>query len=65
MTNAIEMANEIRNRASRFISRKLAFQCAAHAVKTLWVILGDDGRFWVVRPVDAMRLEKMGYEFAN
>ena len=29
-----------------------------------WVVLGDVGEFWTCRPVDAARLEKLGYELA-
>jgi hypothetical protein len=26
-----------------------------------WIVLGDFGQYWVVRPVDAARLERAGY----
>ena len=33
--------------------------------KKIWMlILGDDNRFWVVRPVDAARLVRQGYSLA-
>ena len=28
----------------------------------LWIVLGDNSKFWCVRPVDAGRLERAGYE---
>ncbi len=30
----------------------------------MWIILGDDGKYWVVRPVDAERLIRSGYSLA-
>jgi len=64
--NAIDQAFEaIRPRIHRFVERRNAFGFAAHAVKTLWVMLGNDERYWVVTPADAARLEAMGYEYAG
>ena len=64
--NAIDQAFEaIQPRIHRFVERANAFGFAAHAVKTLWVMLGDDERYWVVTPADAARLEAMGYEYAG
>jgi hypothetical protein len=31
----------------------------------MWVMLGDDGKFWVTTPANCARLERMGYEWAN
>ena len=64
-TNETTLYNAIKQRAARFNDRGLAFAHAASANKTLWVMLGDDGKFWVVCPADAARLERMGYEYAN
>jgi hypothetical protein len=30
----------------------------------LWVMLGDDGRFWATTPANCAALERMGYEYA-
>jgi hypothetical protein len=48
----------------KFIDRNNAFSFAARCLKSMWVMLGDDDRFWVVCPADASRLEKQGYEYA-
>jgi hypothetical protein len=56
---------EISRRIHRFVERANAFGFATRAVKTLWVMLGDDERYWVVTPADAARLEAMGYEYAG
>jgi hypothetical protein len=52
-------------RAARFRDRRLAFDWAAHAVRSQVVLHGDDGRYWVVSPADAARLERLGYEYAD
>ncbi len=65
MTTNAQTYQDIKQRAARFNDRALAFQNAAHATKAKCVMLGDDGKFWVVRPVDAARLERMGYEWAD
>jgi hypothetical protein len=49
----------------RFVSRERAFSFANRAAKALWVMLGDDERFWVTTPANCARLERMGYEYAN
>lgn len=36
-----------------------------NATKMMMIILGDDGKYWVVTPATAMRLEKAGYEILN
>lgn len=42
----------------------LAQSAASMAVKSLWVMLGDSGKFWVATPADCARLERAGYDFA-
>jgi hypothetical protein len=42
-----------------------AVEALKHYCKTHWIMMGDCGEFWAVRPVDAARLEAAGYEFAN
>lgn len=61
--DAVRLA-KILKQTSRYNDRDLAFAAAAHAVKTHWVMLGDDGKFWVTTPANCARLEKMGYEWA-
>jgi hypothetical protein len=56
---------QIKKRASRFNDRTLALSRAATTIKPSRVMLGDDGKYWVVTPADASRLERMGYEYAN
>lgn len=55
----------LKYRPDRFISREAAFDWAANATKLRFVMLGCDGRFWVVCGADASRLSKKGYEFAS
>ena len=46
---------EKRENAQSFINR----------AKKIWMlVLGDDNRFWAVRPVDAERLIRQGYSLA-
>lgn len=49
---------------SKFIHRDNAFSFAQGCLKAQWVMLGDDGRYWVTTPANCARLERMGYEFA-
>jgi hypothetical protein len=49
----------------RFQSPELAKSFAEQATKPQRIILGDHPEFWVVRPVDAERLVRAGYEYAN
>lgn len=39
-------------------------QSFANAMSSMRIMLGDDGRFWVVTPATAQRLERGGYEYA-
>lgn len=57
--------DQILKETFRFTRRDLAFSFAHRAEKTLWVMLGDDGRFWVTTPANCARLERMGYEWAD
>ncbi len=57
--------DQILKETAKFTRRDLAFSFARHAVKAMWVMLGDDGRFWVTTPANCARLEKMGYEWAD
>ena len=52
-------------RVHRFTQRHHAEGFARHAEKTQWVMLGDDGRYWVATPADCPRLEGAGYEYAD
>ena len=38
---------------------------ADNCIKAHMVILGDDGKYWVVSFADAQRLVKQGYELAK
>jgi hypothetical protein len=64
-TKTTKTLDQILKETARFQSRELAFSFAARPPKTLWVMLGDDGRFWVTTPANCARLEKMGYEWAD
>ncbi|MDB5300506.1 MAG: hypothetical protein JWO87_2169 [Phycisphaerales bacterium] len=48
----------------RFTRRELAFFFAERSTKGLWVMPGDDGRYWVATPARCAQLERLGYEFA-
>ena len=50
--------------AAKYQSLGLAIQSLSHMVKPGRIMLGDDGRFWVVTPAAAMVLERAGYEYA-
>jgi alkyl sulfatase BDS1-like metallo-beta-lactamase superfamily hydrolase len=56
------IANGRTIRVSVFHSERAAFSWAASMRE--WVVMGDAGEFWTCRPVDAARLEKLGYELA-
>lgn len=64
-TKPAKTLEQILKETSRFKSRDLAFAFASRAEKALWVMLSDDGRFWVTTPVNCARLERMGYEWAD
>lgn len=48
----------------RFSSRTTAFDFANRGAPSM-VILGDDGRFWVVTPAQGEKLLRAGYELAR
>lgn len=62
--NAQDIAAVLKD-VAQFTSRALAFAYANRAAKTLWVMLGDNGRYWVTTPANCARLERMGYEWAE
>lgn len=62
--NAANKINGLKNQPVRFVNRELAIYHAATCIKPQRVMLGDDGRYWIVCPADASRLEDMGYEYA-
>lgn len=54
----------LKYRPDRFLNIESAIGWANNATKLRFVMLGCDGRFWVVCGADASRLSKQGYEFA-
>jgi len=50
---------------AEYQSRYLAESAMSHTVKPMHLLLGDNGRYWIVKPADAQRLERAGYEYAN
>ena len=64
MSNAKHI-DGLKYQPDRFVSLANARSFAAGASKPCMVMLGDDGRFWVVVMADAARLNDMGYEFAE
>ena len=49
----------------KFLSRTLAFGFSERTVEMSAVVLGDDGRFWVVTMAALNRLTCAGYELAR
>jgi hypothetical protein len=48
----------------RFTRRERAFSFAERSTKGLWVMLGDDGRYWAATPARCAQLDHLGYEYA-
>jgi hypothetical protein len=71
MTDHNQIAAEIKKtynlkyKPARFINRSSAFSFSQRTTKISLVMLGTDGRFWVVCPADASRLFKNGVEYAD
>jgi hypothetical protein len=55
----------LRYRPQRFLNRVLAITCSNNTTKASDVMLGCDGRYWVVCLSDASRLYRQGYQFAT
>jgi hypothetical protein len=49
---------------SVFSDRVTAESACEHAVKSLWIVLGDDEHYWVTTPRLAAELERLGYQLA-
>jgi hypothetical protein len=49
---------------SKFTKLEAAESACQHAVKPLWIVLGDDDRYWVTTPRIAAELEQLGYQLA-
>jgi hypothetical protein len=62
-TASLRQTLGLRHEPIRFVSLALASSCAARS-KCDVVMLGDDGRFWIVCLADAQRLERLGFEWA-
>ena len=48
----------------KFSNRNLA-QSFAYRTDNLVIFHGDDGKFWVVTPAQAAKLERQGYEWVR
>ena len=55
----------LRYNPTQFISREAAFSWANNCIKLHMVVLGDNGKFWVVCFSDAQKLVRLGYELAK
>lgn len=62
MSNTVDVAAWIRTRRIEVYSVRANAESASGRGR--WVVMGDAGSWWVVRPVDAARLEAAGYEIA-
>lgn len=53
---------------AKYHNENLARQACERSIKN-WLVLGDIndpmGKFWIVRPVDAAKLQRAGYELAK
>jgi hypothetical protein len=43
----------------------VAARFAGHATKSLWVMLGEAGWYWVATPAECELLARAGYEYAR
>lgn len=55
----------LRSNPDQLSSRDAAFRWAEKCIKLHMVVLGDNGKFWVVCFADAQKLVKLGYELAK
>lgn len=51
------------SRVDRYSTPALALSAAKKWGHPCWLILGDDGKVWVVNPADAARVNKAGLEY--
>ncbi len=49
---------------SIFAELEMAESACSHATRPLWIVLGDDDRYWVTTPRIAAELEQLGYQIA-
>ena len=47
---------------SKYIELATAEFACRHATRPLWIVLGDDERYWVTTPRIAAELEQLGYQ---
>jgi hypothetical protein len=52
-------------RYSEYKSRRTANVALDNAIGYQRLMLGDNGAYWIVKPADADRLERAGYEYAR
>lgn len=64
-TKQVQTSLNLRYEPDAFVSLANALSFAHGCHKPHRVMLGDDGRFWVVCPADADVLDRAGYEFAE
>jgi len=51
--------------AATFRNLNVAKRWSSNCTESKMIIMGDDGEFWMVRPVDGNRLIAAGYEVAR
>lgn len=56
---------EIIRRAGKFTNLRLARNYANRSIKSSGILMGDDGRFWVLPLGQAELLHRHGYEYAE
>lgn len=55
----------LKNEVAVLSTQRSAYSFASKCVKPHVVILGDNGKFWVVSFADGQRLSKLNYELAK
>ena len=64
MTNQEKIQEALKpSNRSEFISLSLAKSFRNRCLKTLYIIHGDNGKFWVMKPKFTERLVKNGFEY--
>jgi hypothetical protein len=62
MTTQIKSTYSLKYSPDVFSTREAAFRSTERSVKMAIVMLGENGKFWVVCMADAQRLVKAGFE---
>lgn len=64
-TSDLKNRLQLRRRPSVLNKKDAAIRYANNCIKSHFVMIGDDSKYWVVCGSDANRLSKIGYKFAK